>query len=548
MLDTTVYELAWTLAIPFACYKSKSLARLDFVCLRSDVSPSVNLRYDRCVALLKYFALLATFDWDVRSQFTTPLLAYASFLLAGVLAWRDDKALDNVPLLAEICGDVVGNASEPRCTVGDVVQCARSLWLAAQRCARLSRSDAEEHALERCYRAWLSQRLPERASHTLPLPLERLFERLHTMTDGDESSPSTTEYHREVDEDDEDDDTPAAANVYSTEGRNDTLVQKARTEAYMIASKSVRDRFGRQDKMIGSGTFGRVYALTGRKSSDDSDADDGPLAIKKFRLYNLDARAEGWALPVGVLREAALLRNTAHPNLARALHFALDRGLERASLVMPCYAGGDLSQYQVPRLHADAFLRQMLAATQYLHRHALVHRDIKPDNFVMDEERRTLHLVDFSLASRVDMVECDTCVDMYRQYQRHQQNADSEALSDHYATCYTTNVCTQPYRPPELLALTATNQVCSAYDGKAVDLWSLGCVLAEMCREPSRTRALFYTPTSQCQSTLKAIDNLLCDDERSEQFFEQVRCEAGSHVGDWCRRLLALDPKQRPVL
>ena len=84
-------------------------------------------------------------------------------------------------------------------------------------------------------------------------------------------------------------------------------------------------------------------------------------------------------------------------------------------------------------------------ATQALdccHARGVMHRDVKPQNIVVDPARRTLCLLDWGLA--------DFCCS---------------------GRAYSTDVATRSYRAPELLV-----GVC-AY-GCAVDLWAFGCVLA----------------------------------------------------------------------
>ncbi|CAK9296208.1 unnamed protein product, partial [Gordionus sp. m RMFG-2023] len=87
-------------------------------------------------------------------------------------------------------------------------------------------------------------------------------------------------------------------------------------------------------------------------------------------------------------------------------------------------------------------LKQLLLAIKFLHSHAIVHRDIKPQNILVSSKGH-LKLTDFGLA---------------RDFVRGME--------------LTTVVVTLWYRPPEVL-------LQSSYT-TSVDIWSSGCIIAEM--------------------------------------------------------------------
>ncbi|CAF4005779.1 unnamed protein product, partial [Adineta steineri] len=101
-----------------------------------------------------------------------------------------------------------------------------------------------------------------------------------------------------------------------------------------------------------------------------------------------------------------------------------------------------------PRL-VKSYSYQLLSAIECLHRHRILHRDLKPPNILIDYEGR-LKLADFGLARQCHMPE----------------------------RTLTHEVVTLWYRPPEVLLNAPTY-------GTALDVWGFGCVFAEMTlREP----------------------------------------------------------------
>ena len=101
--------------------------------------------------------------------------------------------------------------------------------------------------------------------------------------------------------------------------------------------------------------------------------------------------------PPLLFRCEEILRDLSHPNLVRALDF-----LEHScgvALVLSYIPGGTLSQVvKTSRLSepkAKPLFRQLLDALQYLHKHRVVHGDVKADNSIVSLDLEELHLTDF---------------------------------------------------------------------------------------------------------------------------------------------------------
>ena len=89
-------------------------------------------------------------------------------------------------------------------------------------------------------------------------------------------------------------------------------------------------------------------------------------------------------------------------------------------------------------------MHQLLSGIAYCHAHRVLHRDLKPQNLLIDN-RGTIKLADFGLARAFSLP----------------------------VRTYTHEVVTLWYRAPEILLGTKTYST-------AVDVWSLGCIFAEM--------------------------------------------------------------------
>ncbi|KAK2159761.1 hypothetical protein LSH36_147g09026, partial [Paralvinella palmiformis] len=129
--------------------------------------------------------------------------------------------------------------------------------------------------------------------------------------------------------------------------------------------------------------------------------------------------------------------------------------------------------------HIKSYIVQTLQGLEYLHRHWILHRDMKPNNLLINEQG-VLKIGDFGLAR------------FYGSPGR----------------IYTHQVVTRWYRPPELL-YGARNY------GTGIDIWATGCILAELLlRVPflpgesdldqlSRIFQALGTPSEECWPGLK---------------------------------------------
>ncbi len=99
------------------------------------------------------------------------------------------------------------------------------------------------------------------------------------------------------------------------------------------------------------------------------------------------------------LQEAQTLVRLSHPHIVRVLDFALQDGLP--FLVMEYAPRGTLRQRHPKgtRLPLDViipYVKQVASALQYTHDQGLIHRDVKPENMLLNPQDQVL-LSDFGL-------------------------------------------------------------------------------------------------------------------------------------------------------
>jgi serine/threonine protein kinase len=100
------------------------------------------------------------------------------------------------------------------------------------------------------------------------------------------------------------------------------------------------------------------------------------------------------------LVEAQRLADLRHPHIVRLLDFGIGNGTP--VLVMDYAPNGSLRQHcprgtWMPLATVVDFVTQIASALQYAHNHNIIHRDVKPENILLDADNRLL-LSDFGLS------------------------------------------------------------------------------------------------------------------------------------------------------
>ncbi|KAL1900456.1 Cyclin-dependent kinase catalytic subunit [Ceratocystis pirilliformis] len=213
---------------------------------------------------------------------------------------------------------------------------------------------------------------------------------------------------------------------------------------------------------VGEGTYGVVYRAR--------DLQNGGriVALKKIRL-----EAEDEGVPSTAIREISLLKEMRDPNIVRLFNIVhadghnlylvfefLDLDLKKYIESLPQSDGGRgkalpegssevLRHMGLGPAVVKKLMWQLCQGVKYCHMHRILHRDLKPQNLLIDCDGN-LKLADFGLARSFGVP----------------------------LRTYTHEVVTLWYRAPEIL-------LGGRQYSTGVDMWSIGCIFAEMCtRKP----------------------------------------------------------------
>jgi mitogen-activated protein kinase 1/3 len=207
-------------------------------------------------------------------------------------------------------------------------------------------------------------------------------------------------------------------------------------------------------RVVGSGAYGVVVSAQDEKSTNK-------VAIKMVpRAFNDEVDAKR------ILREIKLLKHFRHENIVSIVDMMppTARYLEDFHDV---YIVADLMETDLHRIiyskqslsidHTQYFVYQVLRGLKYIHSAEVIHRDLKPSNLLVNSNC-DLKICDFGLARGI-----------------HQPNNEAGRGGTMLLTEY---VVTRWYRAPEIML------ACHEYS-KPIDMWSVGCIFAELClRKP----------------------------------------------------------------
>lgn len=192
-------------------------------------------------------------------------------------------------------------------------------------------------------------------------------------------------------------------------------------------------------RAIGKGSFGKVCIV--RKNDTKK-----MYAMKYMNKQKCVERNE----VRNVFKELQIMQGLEHPFLVNLWYSFQDE--EDMFMVVDLLLGGDLRYHLQQNVHfqedtVKLFICELAMALDYLQSQRIIHRDMKPDNILLDEHGH-VHITDFNIAAMLPK-----------------------------ETRITTVAGTKPYMAPEMF----TSRKETGYSF-AVDWWSLGVTAYELLR------------------------------------------------------------------
>ena len=211
---------------------------------------------------------------------------------------------------------------------------------------------------------------------------------------------------------------------------------------------------------LGKGAYGIVWKAIDRKTREI-------VALKKnFDAFQNATDAQRTFREILFLQELS-----GHENIIRLLNVIRaenDRDIYLVFDYMETDLHAVIRASILEEIHKQYIIYQTLKCLKYMHSADVLHRDMKPSNILLNAECH-IKVADFGLARSI---------------------ASTESESQPLLTDY---VATRWYRAPEIL-LGSTKYT------KGVDMWSMGCILAEL---------LLGKPFFPGTSTLNQLDRIM---------------------------------------
>lgn len=303
-------------------------------------------------------------------------------------------------------------------------------------------------------------------------------------------------------------------------------------------------------KPLGVGAFGKVY-LSCRKTTGQL------FAIKTLRKKDVLTRNQ----VAHVKAERDILSEADNDWVVKLYYTFQDK--QFLYFVMDYIPGGDMMSLLIKKgIFEESLARfytaELTLALESVHKMGFIHRDIKPDNILIDRDGH-IKLTDFGLCTgfrwthdskyyqRGSHRQQDS-MDFSSEWQKYNPNGlktlDRRRLRDANRKVAKSLVGTPNYIAPEVLLREGYTQLC--------DWWSVGVILYEMvvgqppfnAETPEETQwkvinyrdVLYFPDTSRLKSYTKDIIRRLCCDQRERigcNGIEEIKCHPYFKRVDW---------------
>ena len=307
--------------------------------------------------------------------------------------------------------------------------------------------------------------------------------------------------------------------------------------ASSFSSVSIRWQKGR---FIGGGLFGNVYAAVNLDTG-------GVMAVKEIRFH--DSQSIKNIVP-SIKDEMTVLEMLNHPNVVQ--YFGVEVHRDKVYIFMEFCEGGSLSGLLThgrieDEMVTQYYTLQMLEGLAYLHQSGVVHRDVKPENILLDHNG-VIKFVDFGAAkviANTGRTIRGTTTNSNKNNSI-KSSSDKDNQEDGEVSPLPTEPSPNAANPPfgnNLNSMTGTPMYMSpevitgvptSGNNGVIDIWALGCCILEMAtgRRPwaqlDNEWAIMYHIAAGNMPQLPSPDQL---SEKGRAFI--ARC-------------LEHDPKKRP--
>eukprot|EP00294_Goniomonas_avonlea_P013520 CAMPEP_0114539062 /NCGR_PEP_ID=MMETSP0114-20121206/39_1 /TAXON_ID=31324 /ORGANISM="Goniomonas sp, Strain m" /LENGTH=358 /DNA_ID=CAMNT_0001723143 /DNA_START=31 /DNA_END=1107 /DNA_ORIENTATION=+ len=272
---------------------------------------------------------------------------------------------------------------------------------------------------------------------------------------------------------------------------------------------------------VGHGAYGVVCCCKNTETGEE-------VAIKKVKINEDTVEAKR------LLREMKLLRLLDHENILSIIDILPPvpdaKTFDSIYIVTP-FMPADLSvivksSQALTEAHVQTFIYQLLKGLKYMHSAGVLHRDLKPNNILVNRD--------------CDLMICDLGL--------------ARMKPDDAMAQMTTYVVTRWYRAPELI-------MCSKEYNDRMDVWAAGCILAELITRrplfPGKDYVHQLEITIACLGTPTDEDlAVVSGNEKASRFARSLKPDSKKSLNalfgsshpqalDLMKKMLQFNPKRR---